>query len=423
MTAAACGSADPIAAEDPVEGTGVAASDEARADPSASAADVASAIEGNRAFAVDAYLQLAAAGRDNLVLSPASIRLALAMAWAGAEGVTAEQMAEVLHLDLPAEEMHAALNAVDTLLAARNREEPPGPDDRERKVVLTISNALWGQAGFEFLETFLDTLAVSYGAGMRLVDFVVATEEARATINDWVSDQTNERIPELIPAGVLSELTRLVITNAVYLDASWMTMFDPAETRDGSFTTLEGEEVTAEVMHQTHGFLYSAGPGWQAVELPYVGNELAMLLIVPDAGSFGEVEADLGAVLAGAVAGLSMTDVALGLPTWEFRTQASLVEMLASLGMTDAFDQARADFSAMTGEPDLFISDVLHEAFISVDEDGTEAAAATAVIMDLRAAMPGDTVDLEIDRPFLFSLYDRESGEVLFIGRVADPTV
>ena len=422
MTAAACGGTDEVSAGGTTPLAGSAMSDSARAESAASAGDIATAAAGNQAFSAEAYLYLAGADAGNLVLSPASIRLALAMTWAGADGDTAVQMADALHLDFPADRMHAALNAIDALLDSRNREEAPGPDGQERKVVLTISNALWGQTGYAFLGEFLDTLAINYGAGMRLVDFENETEAARFTINDWVADQTNDRITDLIPQGVLSELTRLVLTNAVYLDATWASPFDPNDTRDGAFTNLAGDEVTLDVMHQTETFGYSSGDGWQAVELPYVGNELAMLVLVPDGGRFGEIEAALERVLGDAVEGLQPSTVALGLPKWEFRTQASLVEMMQALGMTDAFDQAVADFSPMTGEPELFIADVIHEAFIVVDEAGTEAAAATAVVMDLRAAMPGEMIELEIDRPFLFSLYDRETGEILFVGRVADPT-
>ncbi|MCB2223450.1 MAG: serpin family protein [Actinobacteria bacterium] len=401
---------------------GLAASDVARAAADAPAPDVAAAVAGNRAFAADAYAVLTPTADGNLVFSPASIRLALAMTWAGADGATAEQMAAALHFDLAPDDMHAALNAVDALLASRNREEPPGPDGAERTVVLTIANALWGQAGFTFLPGFLDTLARDYGAGMRLVDFVADAEAARVQINGWVADMTSDRIPELIPAGVLSDLTRLVLTNTVYFNASWDRPFDDALTADGPFTLLDGSVVTAPTMHASEAMPYAAGDGWQAVEIPYVGGELAMLVLVPDVGRFAEVEGSLAAVLDEARDDASRTDVALGLPSWEFRTQAGLVPVLQALGMTDAFDPALADFTPMTGARDLFVSDVLHEAFISVDEAGTEAAAATAVIMDLRAAMPGDTVELEIDRPFLFAIQDTASGEILFLGRVLDPT-
>lgn len=418
MTAAACGGdgTESAAASD------LAFSEAARTASRAPAEDVAVAAAGNRAFAVDAYLELLEANHGNLVFSPASIRLALAMTWAGAAGPTAEQMASALHLDLPADRMHAALNTIDALLGSRNRDEGSGPDDVERKVVLTISNALWGQAGLAFLADFLDTLAINYGAGMRLVDYADDAEAARVVINDWVADQTNDRIADLIPIGVLNALTRLVLTNAVYLDATWQQTFEADATADAPFTTLDGSQVTVEMMHQESMLPYASGDGWQAVELPYVGGELAMLVIVPDEGWFDEAEGALHeGLMDDTAAHLEPVLVSLGLPKWEFRTKASLVGLLNALGMTDAFGDD-ADFSAMTTEEELFISDVIHEAFIKVDEEGTEAAAATAVVMEARSAPPSDSVELIVDRPFLFSLYDRETGTILFMGRVADPT-
>ena len=421
LTAAACGDAGQAAGNDPSPEIGLTESSASRAESITSADDLATAVAGNRAFSVEAYLELASSDDGNLVLSPISIRLALAMTWAGADGDTAAQMADVLHLDLPPDRMHSALNAIDALLGSRNREEPPGPDGQERKVVLTINNALWGQAGYGFLQEFLDTLAINYGAGMHLVDFEADAEAARSAINDWVADRTSELITELIPAGVLTEMTRLVLTNAIHLDASWSHPFSPSETWDGVFTTLDGSEVTVETMHRTGELQYSAGDGWQAVELPYVGNELAMLVLVPDEGRFKEIESNLSAVLE-AARDSRIAAVALGLPKWEFRTQKGLVSTLNALGMKDAFDSVVADFSPMTGSPELYVSEVIHEAVVKVDEAGTEAAAATAVVMDLRAALPGEAVELEIDRPFLFALRDLETGAILFIGRVADPT-
>jgi serpin B len=444
MTAAACGDAGQAAESEqttatgpaagpglteseqtpptgPAAGPGLTESAATRAEAAVPPEDLSAAVAGNRAFSVDAYLELASSSAGNLVLSPASIRLALAMTWAGAAGATASQMTDALHLDLPPDRMHAALNEIDALLESRNRQEPPGPDGEERKVVLTINNALWGQVGYGFLQGFLDTLAINYGAGMHLVDFQADAEAARVEINDWVADRTNDRITELIPAGVLSGLTRLVLTNAVYLDASWAHPFASVDTADGTFTTLDGSRVTVPVMHRTGEIGYSSGDGWQAVELPYVGDELAMLVLVPDKGRFDEIESGLGTILDEA-GQTHVATVALGLPKWEFRTRAGLVPLLEALGMVDAFDPAVADFSPMTGQPELFVSDVIHEAFIKVDEAGTEAAAATAVIMNLRTAGPGETIELDIDRPFLFALQDRETGEVLFIGRVADPT-
>ena len=396
------------------------ASDLQRRAPEAPAGDVAAVAAGNNAFAAAAYALLAAE-EGNLVYSPASIRLALAMTYAGARGETAAQMADVLRFDLADQALHAAFNALDQELASRNKEFPATGDGVERKVQLSIANSLWGQDGFTFVPAFLDTLAEDYGAGMRVVDFVGATEAARQAINDWVAGETNDRITDLIPEGVLSEATRLVLANAVYLDATWSWLFNKEDTFEAPFFLLDGSEISVDTMHQDRSFRYAAGEGWQAVELPYVGDELAMLFLVPDSGRFAEVEALVGAgLLDEVIAGLESTLVDLGLPKYEFRFKSSVADLLAAMGMPAAFDPAAADFSGMTTEAPLFISDVIHEAFIKVDEEGTEAAAATAVIMDLTSA-PSGMVNLQIDRPFLFSLYDHETGEILFMGRVLNP--
>lgn len=384
-------------------------------------ADTLAAAAGLRAFGDAAYDLLAASNEGNIVYSPASIHLALAMTYAGAAGDTAAEMAAALNFDLPEDRFHAAMNTLDQVLAARNREEEPGPEGEERKVLLHVANALWGQDGFGFEQPFLDTLAAEYGAGMRLVDYIQAAEQARVAINDWVAEQTNDRIKDLIPSGVLSSITRLVLTNAVYLDATWAMPFDANDTYESAFTRLDGTEVMVDTMHRDGLYPYAAGEGWQAVELGYVGGELAMLFLVPDAGRYAEVEALVAdGLLDTARESLASAEVMLALPKYEFRFKASVAQMLRDLGMPLAFDPNLADFSRMTTEGPLFISDVIHEAFIAVDEEGTEAAAATAVVMDLAtAAVTG--IQLSIDRPFLFSLYDRETGATLFMGRVLDP--
>jgi serpin B len=256
-----------------------------------------------------------------------------------------------------------------------------------------------------------------------LVDYKTAADDARRAINEWVAGETNDKIPELIPEGMLDALTRLVLVNAVYLDATWAYQFDPALTADGPFSALAGDTVTTPMMTQEGSFPYAAGDGWQAVELPYLHDELAMLLVVPDPGRFAEVEDGLDSgTIDNAVARLdSGAQVNLTMPKFEFRTQAGLNDTLKALGMVSAFDPGTADFSAMTAQEKLYISDVIHEAYIAVDEEGTEAAAATAVVMRLGAA-PMEVVQLTIDRPFIFVLRDRDTGAILFLGRVADPT-
>jgi serpin B len=289
-------------------------------------------------------------------------------------------------------------------------------------IEIAIANSLWGQQDFAFEDEFLDTLAREYGAGMRLVDYATAAEAARVAINDWVAANTSDRITDLIPQGVLDALTRLVLVNAVYLDATWAYQFDPDATTDDVFTLLDGSTVTVPTMHQGESLLYATGEGWKAVGLPYVGGELAMMLLVPDSGQFAAIEAEaVAGLFVSAADALSPAHVRLSVPKFEFRTKAELAAMLAELGMTEAFNPALADFSKMTTEERLYISDVIHEAYIAVDEEGTEAAAATAVVMRATAA-PMDPITLTIDRPFLFVLFDRETGAPLFLGRVLDPS-
>jgi serpin B len=393
----------------------MAMSDTPRASADAPFGDVLDIASSMESFGTDLYA-VVATGDGNVVFSPASIMTALAMTYAGARGVTAEEMAAVLHVDLDDPAFHAAMNALDLALESRSFKSG---DDR---VQLSIANSLWGQDGLAFEQPFLDTLAEDYGTGMRLVDFKAAAEKARVQINDWVASQTNDKITDLIPAGVLNDLTRLVLVNAVYLDATWALQFDPNDTSDGSFTTLAGTQVTVPMMRQTSSFSYAKGDGWQAVQLPYSGNKLAMLLIVPDQGRFTDVEQELGSgLLSEAVAGLSPASVALTVPKFTFRTQAQLGSALKTLGMPTAFDPNSADFSGMTTEEQLLIDEVIHEAYIAVDEEGTEAAAATAVVMRATSA-PMVDVTFEIDRPFIFALRDTETGALLFLGRVTDPS-
>lgn len=389
-----------------------------RAAPEAPDADVSIAAAGLIEFATDLYANLAEQD-GNLVFSPVSVYVALAMTYAGAAGSTAEEMAEILGDELGEEAFHEALNVLDQALEARNREST----DSEGAVELSVVNSLWGQDGMTFEQAFLDLLGRDYGAGVRLVDFIdpAAREEARLAINDWVAGETDDHIEELVGEGVLDAMVRLVLVNAVYLNAAWMTPFAEDATSDGDFHLLDGSVTQAPLMNMSAMLRYAHGDGWQAVELPYAGNELAMLVVVPDEGSFADVETALETDLMNAVkAGLEHQQVAISLPKFEIRHQVGLVPALRAMGLTEATGSS-ADFSGMTGGKDLFISDVLHEAWISADEAGTEAAAATAVMMSLTAA-PAEPIELTVDRPFLFVLHDTETGSILFMGRVVDPS-
>jgi serpin B len=390
------------------------------ASPDVASQDLAELAGGNSAFAFDLY-QFLKEGRpgDNLFYSPYSISLALAMTYAGARGETEGQMADALHFALTQERLHPAFNALDLELTSRG-EGAEGKDGEGFR--LNIANAIWGQAGFQFLPDFLDTLAENYGAGLRLLDFANAPEESRITINDWVSNQTEGRIEDLIPPGLITELTRLVLTNAIYFNAAWNTPFEPELTEDGPFHTLDGGQTTVPMMRQTESLGYARGSGYQAVELPYDGRELSMVILLPEAGQFEAFEGALGfEQVENILEDLTYQQVALTMPKFEVESDFSLAGALAALGMQHAFT-ADADFSGMTGGRDLFISDVVHKAFVSVDEAGTEAAAATAVVMELTSAMPEEPVEVRVDRPFVFLIRDIETGAILFVGRVVDPS-
>jgi serpin B len=338
------------------------------------------------------------------------------MTYAGTRGETAEQMADTLEFLLEQERLHPAFNWLDIELASRG-EGAEGKDGEGFR--LNIVNAIWGQKDYGFLSTFLDVLAENYGAGLRILDFANETEKSRLIINDWVSDQTEQRIKDLIPREVLTSGTRLVLTNAIYFNAAWEYPFNEDVTADGPFYLLDGGQVTVPMMKQMEVFGYIDGEGYQAVELQYDGGELSMVILLPEAGNFQAFEEGLQFQQVGdIISGLQSTGVALTMPKFEFDSEFSLKDTLKEMGMTAAFSGA-ADFSGMTGTPALYIDAVLHKAFVAVDEAGTEAAAATAVIMKEEA--PEQQAEVTIDRPFIFLIRDIETGAILFVGRVMNP--
>jgi serpin B len=398
-------------------------SDLDRESPSVGNADLEALVAGNTAFAFDLYHELSGA-YENLFYSPYSISLALAMTYGGARGDTELEMARTMHYDLAQAQLHAAFNALDQELESRG-DPIQMPDGEQEGFILNIANSIWGQYDYAFLEAYLDLLALNYGAGLRTVDFVGAAEEARQEINSWVSDETEERIKDLIPEGALDAMTRLVLANAIYFNAAWMHPFEESETQDATFYLLgsgsrHGGEVTVPMMRQTEGMGYVQGDGYQIVERAYVGGSMAMDIILPDAGQFTAIEAAMDdAWLADALAGLLYGQIDLSMPRFEFESEVGLTQVLQDMGMPTAFSDA-ADFSGMDGTGGLFISDVLHKAFVSVNEEGTEAAAATAVIMSLTSA-PAEPVRVSVDRPFIFLIRDLQTGAVLFVGRVMNP--
>ncbi|TNF22564.1 MAG: serpin family protein [Deltaproteobacteria bacterium] len=418
LLVAACDDGAAVTDPPPTETTPtfVASSLERDTSPDVPAADLAAVVAGNNAFALDLYGALAAED-GNLIASPHSASVALAMTYAGAAGNTATEMASTLHFDLPAAQLHPAFDALDLALASRG-EGAQGADGEPFR--LKVVNAAWGQTGYTFLPGFLDTLAVSYGAGVRLLDFFTAPDPSRLTINAWVSEQTEKRIPNLLPAGTITSDTKLVLTNAVYFNAAWALPFDPDHTADAAFVCADGETVTVPTMTQTESFRYAAGDGWSAIELAYDGGEVAMDIILPD--DLASFESGLDATEVDGILGqLVSSYVELHMPRFEYRLPTNLVPTLQSLGMSDAFVPLAADFSGMNGRQDLYIGAVIHEAFVKVDEKGTEAAAATAVVMN-DFGLPGEPVVMRLDRPFVYFIRDVQTGAILFVGRVSDPS-
>ncbi|HOX42499.1 MAG TPA: serpin family protein [Myxococcota bacterium] len=392
-------------------------SDQARiTDPQVPPADLEALVAGDTEFALAAYRELRATYTGNLFFSPHSISIALAMTWAGARGATADEMAAALSFELPQERLHPAFDLLDLELMSRAQ----AAESDERPFVLRVVNQLFGLRGYPFEAAFLDTLALYYGAGLRLMDFDLAPEACRLGINDWVAGQTHERILDLIPAGCIDELTRLVLVNAIYFSAAWDSPFELEDTAPGPFTLLDGTALEVPVMHQGLSAPGLQGDGFQAVELPYDGELTSMVVIAPDAGTFADFEAGLSAESLDAIlASLTGKSVTLSMPRWTFTSQSlKLKELLAALGMEVAFTSA-ADFNGMANTDELYIGEVIHKAFVAVDEAGTEAAAATAVIMEGGSAPEFLTVTL--DRPFIYLIRDRETGAILFLGRTLDP--
>jgi serpin B len=368
------------------------------------------------ALGADLYRQLAR-DRQNLVFSPYSAEIALAMARAGAAGVTATQMDSVLRSALVGD-LDVGLGALDHELTRRAGQYSYGSGFVPLE--LGMANRLWAQDGLQVGAPFLDRLSTHYDAGIGVVDYIRAREVAREAINDWVSERTHARIPELIAPGVLNELTRLVLTNAIYLKAMWERPFSKQATTLAPFHRLDGTDSQSRQMASFASYRWGRGPGYQAVSLPYVGG-LSMVVVVPDAGGFASFESGLeGQRFDQLVDGLAYTAVDLRIPRFEFRTASALTVPLGRLGMPIAFTES-ADFSGISPREPLHIQAVIQEAFISVDENGTEATAATAAIGGATGG-PSEWVTLTIDRPFLFLIRDDATAATLFMGRVLDPS-
>jgi serpin B len=392
------------------------------ADPQVPAADSATLASDNAAFAFAAYRQLIIThGNLNLVFSPASISIALAMTYAGAASTTATEMAQALHYTLPPARLHAAFNALDQALVSRGQGFLGG-DGQPMQV--DITNALWAEQTYSFRADFLDTLAANYGAGVNLLDFLMAPEPSRLTINAWVAAQTEGKIQDFLPLASLGSGTKLVLTDAVYFNAAWNTPFDRGNTHNGSFTLLDGGDVTTAFMNAPLFLPATRGTNFVVASLPYADQRLSLVVLVPDAGQFGQVESSLdGTALGTLMAALTDQPVVLALPRFKVnRGTTSLVDLFKTLGMTSAFIPGVADFSGMDSTKNLFIAGLYHQAFINVGEKGTEAAAGTGVVIGSGAAPPRTGLVVDANRPFIYFVRDQPTGAILFMGRVLDPS-
>jgi serpin B len=389
---------------------------------------LAGVARGDRDFAASLYARVRTPD-DNLFFSPTSIRLALGMVYEGARGDTRAQMGHVLALDDAAASGFAALL---TQWAARADPAPAAAASdwqRERaRLVLRIANRLWGRQGKAFRPDFLARLRDDYAAPLEQLDFHGAPEPSRQTINAWVADQTEQRILDLLAAGTVTPETRLVVTNAVYFKASWAQEFGVGGTRPGDFTTASGATVTAPLMHQTGYFrlarLSAGDVPYAALEMSYGAPGVAMIVLLPDArDGLPKLEARLdGGLLDAAMGKLQPARVEIALPRFKSTGSLQLGDVLSAMGMPLAFASGKADFSGMDGTRELFVGAVVHKAYVSVDEKGTEAAAATAVVPAGAGVPTEPPVPFHADHPFVYVIVDTTNRTVLFMGRVADPT-
>jgi serpin B len=386
--------------------------------PGVANADLEGLSSGNAEFAFRLYQELKEEEEGNFFYSPYSISSALAMTYGGARGNTEREMAQTLSFTLPQDRFHPAFNALDQKLSQRTNPVDIGPITVEG-VQLEIANSLWGQIGYSFLPEYLDLLALNYGAEMRMLDFVDRADAARRAINRWVEDATEGTIKDIVPDGILNARTRLVLVNAIYFNAKWEDPFSKSDTRRESFNLLDGSTVMVPMMSQDEVYRYWKGSSLQVFEMPYLGRELAMGILLPDSGKFYDVEKSLNSgQINGIIGNLESEYLDLTMPKFEFESEFALRETLSRMGMRDAFENA--DFSGMDGTRDLVLNDALHKSFVAVDERGTEASAASSVFADI-ISNPMYPLELTVDRPFVFWIRDIPTGTFLFIGRVLNP--
>jgi serpin B len=381
---------------------------------------VAALVQGNNAFALDLYARLGQ-GDGNRFISPFSISTALAMAYAGAQDETALQMAKALRFKLPPSQLHPTFHKLIALLRGRTAAQV-GPD-RPADVELYTANALWAQAGERILADFQKRIEINYQGGLYPVDFHRAPDEARQTINAWVEEQTKGKIKDLLKSTHIDPQTLLIITNAIYFKALWASPFSKDKTSPADFHAAPSDLVRVDMMKQTGRFRYDDEGSFQVLELPYRGNTMSMVILLPKAkDGLGALESSLtSAKIDSCLSKLSSHRMDVSLPKFKLTAECELKDALSELGMPVAFKLGAADFSGITGTRELAISAVVHKAFVEVEERGTEAAAATGVVVGRMAAIAQPPVIFRADHPFFFLIRDTSTGTILFLGRLVRP--
>jgi serpin B len=372
-----------------------------------SAADKAAVVKGNNEFALELYARLREQD-GNLFFSPYSISTALGLTYAGARNKTAEEMAKTLHFTLDNDRLHPAFGAIMKDLNG---------DGKDRPFQLLTANALWVQKDFKFLDDFLKLAKTNYDAAATPVDFKNDTENARQTINEWVEKQTKDKIKELFKPGVLNTDSRLVLTNAIYFMGNWANPFNEKTTREGEFQVSKEKKVKVPMMHQTEPFNHGDAGDFELLEMPYKGEQLSFVVLLPKKDELKEVEKDLTLdKLTAALGKMHRDRVYVSMPRFKMTSEFQLNKVLSEMGMPTAFSDA-ADLSGLNGSTNLFIQAVVHKAYVDVNEKGTEAAAATGIGVGVKS-MPKEFL---VNRPFLFLIRDMKSGSILFVGRVVEP--
>ncbi len=371
-------------------------------------------VEGLNTFAFDFYNSITKQALENTFYSPLSISSALAMTYAGAEGETAKQMQQTLHYGPQDVSFHSQFaNLIESLRVSEK-------SDFE----MTIANAVWVQNNYKLQKNYLQIVKGKYLSEAREIDFISQPDASRETINEWVSDKTANRIHNLIPPNAINAMTRMILTNAVYFNAEWSHKFNPKMTRKESFYCMNGEIIETDMMYQRHYYQYSQTSDYQMLELTYKGYEYSMLIILPkNPGGLSKLNKRISCKdIAKHDNSKQQEDILVYLPKFRLETAYELNAYLMEMGMTDAFSQ-QADFSGMTGNKDLMISSIFHKAFIEVDEEKTEAAAATAVVMKLTAMAPSPVAPIEFraDHPFMFIIRNQKEKAILFMGQLTTP--